>query len=81
MKEMPEEEAKEYALKKRSIKIMSNREFDLCQNDFIAGANWQSERMFSEEEVLRIITELKSYLSFGDEFNEIEWVSQFKKQK
>lgn len=45
--------------------------------------NWQQEqnkKLYSEEEVLRIITECKSYLSFGDEFDEIEWFEQFKKK-
>ena len=40
----------------------------------------QQERMYSEEEVLKIIQECKSYLSFGDEFDEIEWFEQFKKK-
>ena len=40
----------------------------------------KQERMYSEEEVLRIITECKSYLSFGDEFDEIKWFEQFKKK-
>ena len=46
---------------------------------FLAGAKYQEKRMYSEEEVLRIIKECKSYLSFGDEFNETEWFEQFKK--
>jgi hypothetical protein len=44
------------------------------------GAKWQAKRMYSEEEVLKIIQECKSCLSFGDEFNEIEWFEQFKKK-
>lgn len=36
---------------------------------------------YSEKEVLSIITELKYYLSFGDEFNEIEWFEKIKKNK
>ena len=50
------------------------------QEGFIAGVKLQAERMYSEEEVLRIITSCKEYLSFGDEFNEKQWFSQFKKQ-
>ena len=46
---------------------------------FLAGAEYQEKRMYSKEEVLRIIKECKSYLSFGDEFNETEWFEQFKK--
>ena len=46
------------------------------------GAKWQKEqdkKLYSEQEVLRIITECKSYLSFGEEFDEIKWFEQFKK--
>ena len=46
---------------------------------FLAGAKYQEKRMYSQEEVLRIIKECKSYLSFGDEFNETEWFEQYKK--
>lgn len=44
---------------------------------------WQQEqdnKMYSDEEVLRIITSCKEYLSFGDEFNEKQWFEQFKKK-
>ena len=40
----------------------------------------RQERMYSEEEVSRIITSCKEYLSFGDEFNEKEWFEQYKKK-
>ena len=56
------------------------RELKTGKQVLIAFAKWQNERMYSGEEVLRIITELKSYLSFGDEFNEKEWFEQFKKK-
>jgi len=46
---------------------------------FLAGAEYQAKRMYSKEEVLTIIKECKSYLSFGDEFNETEWFEQYKK--
>ena len=49
-------------------------------DSFIAGAEWQAKRMYSEEEVLRLITCCKEYLSFLDEFNEKEWFEQFKKK-
>jgi hypothetical protein len=45
------------------------------------GAKFQQEqdkKMYSEEEVLRIITSCKEYLSFGDEFNEKQWFEQIK---
>ncbi len=34
-----EEEAKKYAVNKRDKKGLTNREFDLAQKDFMAGAN------------------------------------------
>jgi hypothetical protein len=52
-----------------------------ADGDFIKGAKWQAERMYSEEEVIRIIQECKSYLSFGDEFDEMTWFKQHKKIK
>jgi hypothetical protein len=43
-----EQDAKKYAVNKRNKKNLTNREFDLCQKDFIEGAKWQAERMYSE---------------------------------
>jgi hypothetical protein len=40
----------------------------------------QDKNKYSEEEVLRIITSCKEYLSFGDEFNEKQWFEQYKKK-
>jgi hypothetical protein len=68
-----EEAAEKYA------SISFNRQ-DLYDG-FIAGAKWQAERMYSEEEVLRIVTSCKEYLSFGDEFDEKKWFEQFKKKQ
>jgi len=39
----------------------------------------QDKKLYTEEEVLKIITSCKKYLSFGDEFNEHEWFEEFKK--
>jgi hypothetical protein len=47
---------------------------------FIAGFKEAEKTLYSEEEVLTIIQECKSYLSFGDEFDEIKWFEQFKKK-
>ena len=47
---------------------------------FILGAKWQTERMYSEEEVKIILQEFKRYLSFGDEVLESDWFKQFKKK-
>ena len=43
--------------------------------------NYNSERSYSEEEVLKIIQDCKPYLSFGDEFDEIEWFNKRFKKK
>jgi hypothetical protein len=40
----------------------------------------KQQQGYSEEEVLRIITSCKEYLSFGDEFNEKQWFEHFKKK-
>jgi hypothetical protein len=52
---------------------------------WLRGAKWQQEQCKKDldahdEEVLRIITSCKEYLSFGDEFNEKKWFEQFKKK-
>ena len=41
---------------------------------------WQTERSYSEKEVLRIIRSCKEYLAFGDEFDDQKWFEQFKKK-
>ena len=48
--------------------------------DFIAGAKWQQERMYSEEEVLELI--LKSKIETSNLYYEDmkEWFEQFKKK-
>ena len=77
--ETVEEAAEKYAISKSSSEVFQESH----RKDFITGAKWQQEqnkKLYSEEEVLRIITECKSYLSFGDEFNEIKWFEQFKKK-
>jgi hypothetical protein len=49
-------------------------------DSFKRGAKWQAKRSYSEEEVLKIVTSCKEYLSFGDEFDEKEWFEQYKKK-
>lgn len=46
-------------------------------NDFIAGAEWQQERMYSETEVLQLLLRLQQTESFD---NLKEWFEQFKKK-
>jgi hypothetical protein len=53
-----------------------------CKNAFKDGAKWQQEqdkKLYSGEEVLRLLTSFKEYLSFSDEIDEIEWFEKFKK--
>jgi hypothetical protein len=48
----------------------------ICSIDFIAGANWQADRMYSEEEVLDIL-----FCMSVDNPNDItKWFEQFKKK-
>jgi hypothetical protein len=54
-----EEVAKQYA------KTIGNKD-GTAEFDFIRGAKWQAERMYSEEEVIRIIQELMNDVHVGD---------------
>ena len=72
-----EEAAKNYTTEKRQRKHLSNREFDLCQRDFIEGAKWQAERIPSIiEEYLEtaFISKEQGYM------NPQKWFEQFKKK-
>lgn len=58
--------------------------------DFIAGAKWQAERMYSEEEIEKIISKLmdevhRGDICFGDNIIDFkvsprQWLEQFKKK-
>jgi hypothetical protein len=54
--------------------------------DFISGAKWQEKRMYSEEEVLELLSNFNTHtlklqkLKIGNSFNAKEWFNQFKKQ-
>jgi hypothetical protein len=74
------EETLEEAADNWSLHERKSKWGGIVKNSFKAGAKWQAERMYSEKEVLRIITSCKEYLSFGDEFNEKQWFEQFKKK-
>jgi hypothetical protein len=75
-----EEDEKETIEEAANNWIKNTSEFLSVKNGFIEGAKWQAERSFNNEEVIKIIQECKSYLSFGDEFDEIKWFEQFKKK-
>ncbi len=61
-------------------KYINEREKQTAYLEFIEGAKWQAEKMYSEEEVLNILQEFKRYLSFGDEISQSDWFKQFKKK-
>ena len=52
--------------------------------DFIEGAKWMKERMYSEEEVIELLNEREDYLgsnpSIFDYLSNKEWFEQFKKK-
>lgn len=84
-KETLDEAAYKYALKKRVIKRLSNREFDLCQIDFIKGAKWQQEqdkKMYSEEEVIKFGQWLTLFDNLRNENKYVikQLLKQFKKK-
>jgi hypothetical protein len=86
-----EESAKIYGWKiKRnpfSDRVKANELADSAKQDFISGANWQAERMYSEEEVLEHLNKLllmpNSELDTFTDDNEMmtsKWFEQFRKK-
>ena len=62
------------------------KQFDYAEDsspsiDFIEGAQWQQERMYSEEEVLQLLNNLRldSYNHGMGKIEFLEWFEQFKK--
>ena len=57
---------------------------ETSKRDFIAGAKWQSKRMYSEEEVLDLLYKRDLYMLNRDETQELElptdWFKEFKKK-
>ena len=70
------EETLEEAAEKYIAEDNNNRYY----NDFIAGAKWQQERMYSEEEVKQIID--ATLIEYSDFVlaDVPEWFEQFKKK-
>jgi hypothetical protein len=49
--------------------------------DFIAGAEWQAKRMYSEEEVFNFLLLRNNYFNIEENLdNTKEWFEQFKKK-
>ena len=59
--------------------VKANDLSNSAKQDFINGANYRAERMYSEEEVLEILFEL-SCNSDTDKEEVEEWFEQFKKK-
>jgi hypothetical protein len=54
-------------------------EFSLLKNAFIAGAEWQKERLYTEEEVYFILCEHTAELFKGSKLTLSDWFEKFKK--
>lgn len=52
------------------------------EKSFIAGAKWQAERMYSEEEMHKLMDDYQNWLcnTDGDLLSFKEWFEQFKKK-
>ena len=73
-----EEAADTYAKKQYGNSCGAREERKISKEDFIEGAKWQAERMYSEEEVKHIVSEaLQSALVTVDLE---QWLKQFKKK-
>jgi hypothetical protein len=58
-----------------------NTQLGVPSEDFIAGAKWQSERMYSEEEVIDLLQEMNDWpTTFEGRIDIREWFEQFKKK-
>jgi hypothetical protein len=84
--DLPQEEPKQETLEEAAEKYAENEIKDrgtykdklICSIDFMAGAQCQAERMYSEEEVMHIVSEaLQSVLVTVDLE---QWFKQFKKK-
>ena len=80
-KETLEEDARKYA------NITHNRQLDEEEryykdhqkyDGFIKGAKWQQERMYSEEEVLKLLLNIKRVNIYYEDVE--KWFQQFKKK-
>jgi hypothetical protein len=72
---------KQETLEKAAEKYVEEDNNNRYYNDFIAGAKWQAERMYSEEEVIRIAREsyaMGRNIVLVGAFN--KWLEKFKKQ-
>jgi hypothetical protein len=82
---IPQEETKQEKLEEAAEKYVEEDNNNRYYNDFIAGAKWQSERMYSEEEVGELVYKImgeyankKNIFFKGDLINNL--FEQFKKK-
>ena len=77
-KEEPKQETLEEAAGRCAIKENRSSLYELGMKYFIEGAKWQQEKMYSEEEVVKLL------IKFNQEIQEVEnvreWFEQFKKK-
>ena len=83
-KETIEEAAEKHLQKWRllnNIHLSNVLHAERCKNDFIAGANWQQERMYSEEEVIKLVDGAFHMYASSHRHDAKEWLTeQFKKK-
>jgi len=91
MKETLEEAADEY-FKLSHSRLVNEQQKEYERELFIAGAKWQQERMYSEEEVLELLQKALTHKDNGETGNLItaqgeirtanfySWFEQFKKK-
>ena len=78
---MKKEETLEEAAEKYLHKVADGlRPTGYCDEDFIEGAKWQAERMYTEEEVIDIINDYVRNHANWDWKEAQEWFEQFKKR-
>lgn len=76
-----DEVAKQNALSELEKYEPTKERFKLsCKNSFLRGAEWQNKKMFSEEEVLKILEiRLNGFGISTTSFKNKKWFEQFKK--
>ena len=67
-----------------SDRVKANELANSAKQDFIAGAKWQAERIYSEEEVLDLLNKREDYINSEDNIFDYQstnqWFEQFKKK-
>jgi len=71
------EEPKQETLEESAENYENKDQHQRSKLDFIEGAKWMKERMYSEEEVLQLLLRLQQTESYD---NLYDWFEQFKKK-